>query len=1503
MKNGSRALRGLTALALTLSVPGLVLPKAQSDDVAFTTESYPKVDGSVVAQPLAVAYERAFTSVDVARSDTKFTDTDQAYHNLLSGAADLIVTTEPTQANLDAAQAAGVQLDVTPVADEAFVFLTNADNAVTSLTLDQVRGIYSGQITDWSQVGGTPGPITAYQRDASSSSQTGMSALVMQGAAMMSPPVVRTPTAVGWTSSTANFDGQPGAIGYSYDYYANAIWPDVANQSTGTEVKAVQIDGVAPTTAAIQSGAYPLVTPYYIVMNKDQPKNSGARKLAQAMVSSQGQDVASQAGYTPVGDASSPSPGLTTSTGPDSTALASLDQTFQVNPAIVTTTNDYVAVLGKDGSVEHCASVTRATISGLTNTDVATSLTTELRNRQDSALQKLWGTDQLVSGPSCSGQNSTDPSSSAQAEIDMTTSVTANFGNVLSVVSFWHSTNRSQDSTPAATLNVRLDTGVDLSFADLFVSGTNVASMIQAEARVDEQTILTWVDAYQANPAQQFSFTSSGATIYLPGSSGLTIPFSAHWRDVAIFNLASSATDVYSDSASTMTCPVLTYPRGDFCWTDDVTLVADLQAPSAGGNLSVPISVATQDAWRVVSATDGLVGSVTSVSGQGSASVPFVVAPNPANAARTLSIGLQVTNATTHLGHMGYIMIAQAGNLDPATPTISVANASQVAGLVPLPMDSATTVSLVWPDSSHTDLVPVGPDGSWAVATPVGMESGTVSVTTRDNHGNGLSSTATLDTSVPNAPVVSTANASEVAGTTDPGTTLSLTWPDGSVAHPVETNGTWSVPTPETMTSGTVSVIAQDAASNFSDPVQAALDTVPPGQPVITTVSVDQVTGTVSLPVDAGTIVSVTWPDGSSSGAVSVDAAGTWSVAVPASVTDLDGQVVVVASDPAGNQSRPTSVAMKAPAVDPAASALTITSDPVHVTIPACGGEPRLSSDLVTAQVAVVGPTGAPVPGASVTFSASDGLVIVQPNVTTDDTGVAAVTAMVDLATVLTGAQLTVSAQVLSDQNWVDVSNSPAQVTATTTQVPDPVRLPIASVSPADGSPVPADNSSAYSVSVDWTDGCDHPVVGQTVTFQVDGSAELSAASAQLDAQGHAEVTVTDPLSETVSVQVSATDSTGETVQVQDAPVQVSFAPPMPDPFQSSVSVATSLVEIPCGGTGGTTVTAMIKDQAAHPLANLTVLISVDGQAQASQTSIVTDSDGMVSWSVSDPDPETVTMTVQVQSGDTVYDLANSPITLTFVPGCTPPSSSSLWFVVSQGPKVADDQDAYTVTVYAKDVNGGAVKGLTDQLSVSSSNQAVTTTPLTDQNNGSYVCQVTADQAGVFPLRVTMKYPDGTLRDLANSPADLTFVATWSTTLAASTDSITTPVRLADGQDAYTVTADISARIGVSDAAPLAGQASLLSIREALATDDSSALPDGVEVSAFTETRPGVYTAKVTSSQVGRYDIVVAWQERGTDGVRSKSVSVNFGTAEDVAVAQSSPSASTSKRRAHRRAS
>ena len=255
-------------------------------------DTMPRVDASLATQPLMDAYVKYFADEDIL-TDVKnnYTNTHPAYEKLVNNETDLIVVTEPSEEELKMAHDAGVELTITKVVNEGFVFFVNAQNPVNGLTIEEIVDIYSGEVNYWNEVGGNNSKIIPYQRPINSGSQTGMLSLVMKDVPMRTPTSEEAIESMGGIIDiVADYDNNIDGIGYSYYYYANVMYhtPDI---------KFLAIDGIDPTYETIGNGTYPLMTAYYIVTRSDADEKTLAFK--DLLLSDEGMRVAEEAGYVP----------------------------------------------------------------------------------------------------------------------------------------------------------------------------------------------------------------------------------------------------------------------------------------------------------------------------------------------------------------------------------------------------------------------------------------------------------------------------------------------------------------------------------------------------------------------------------------------------------------------------------------------------------------------------------------------------------------------------------------------------------------------------------------------------------------------------------------------------------------------------------------------------------------------------------------------------------------------------------------------------------------------------------------------------------------------------------------------------------------------------------------------------------------------------------------------------------------------------------------------------
>ncbi len=276
-----------------------VTPTDEQELFVFTRENFPTLNGSTSCVPLA----QAMASVLLGETREQVSDlisfskTTASYRALMAGDADLLIAAEPAQSILEEKETAGFDWKMEPFATDALVFVISADNPVDSITTEQLQKIYTGEITNWSELGGDDVAITAFQRNAEAGSQTLMLKLVMGDLPMMEAPSEQVVISMeGLVDAVRGYDEHDaGAIGYTVYYYANDM-----NMADG--LKLLSIDGVASSAASIRSGDYPFLNPYYVIMAADTAADSPTAVLFDWLIGPEGQSLVAKEGYVSILD-------------------------------------------------------------------------------------------------------------------------------------------------------------------------------------------------------------------------------------------------------------------------------------------------------------------------------------------------------------------------------------------------------------------------------------------------------------------------------------------------------------------------------------------------------------------------------------------------------------------------------------------------------------------------------------------------------------------------------------------------------------------------------------------------------------------------------------------------------------------------------------------------------------------------------------------------------------------------------------------------------------------------------------------------------------------------------------------------------------------------------------------------------------------------------------------------------------------------------------------------
>ncbi len=285
-----------TTTTATATTVGTTTATSASPPAYDWVKYLPRMDGSTSTIPLEAGIRAALLGISQEEAEKQVThnSTYGSYENLLNGDCDLIFTVQMSDEQVQNALDRGIELEQVPIAAEGFVFVVNANNPVNSLTQQQLRDIYAGKITNWKQVGGNDAPIAAYQRNETSGSQNYIK-IFMGDTPLMEPITDFVPSTMGaLMDAVAYYDNAENAIGYSVYAYAADMY------GNGDEIKFIHVDGVEPTKETMANGSYPLLSYNYAVYRKTTASHSSAYRMAQWLVTDEGQAAVQAAGYVPV---------------------------------------------------------------------------------------------------------------------------------------------------------------------------------------------------------------------------------------------------------------------------------------------------------------------------------------------------------------------------------------------------------------------------------------------------------------------------------------------------------------------------------------------------------------------------------------------------------------------------------------------------------------------------------------------------------------------------------------------------------------------------------------------------------------------------------------------------------------------------------------------------------------------------------------------------------------------------------------------------------------------------------------------------------------------------------------------------------------------------------------------------------------------------------------------------------------------------------------------------
>ncbi|PBY17045.1 Ig-like domain-containing protein [Pseudomonas aeruginosa] len=822
------------------------------------------------------------------------------------------------------------------------------------------------------------------------------------------------------------------------------------------------------------------------------------------------------------------------------------------------------------------------------------------------------------------------------------------------------------------------------------------------------------------------------------------------------------------------------------------------------GNASPPAQVTAPDTTAPAPATDVQVapdgssvtgkaepGSTVGVDtdGDGQPDTTVVVGPGgsfevPLNP--PLTNGETVTVIVTDpAGNNSTPVTAEAPDF-PDAPQVNASNGSVLSGTA----EAGVTIVITDGNGNPIGQTSADANGSWSFTPGSQLPDGTVvNVVARDAAGNSSPATSiTVDGVAPNAPVVEPSNGSELSGTAEPGSSVTLT--DGN-GNPIgqttaDANGNWSFTPSTPLPDGTVvNVVARDAAGNSSPPASVTVDAVAPATP-----TVDPSNGTtLSGTAEPGATVTLTDGNGNPIGQVTADGSGNWTF-TPSTPLPNGTVVNATATDPSGNASSPASVTVDAvapatPVVNPSnGTTLSGTAEPgATVTLTDGNGNP-------IGQVTADGsgnwsftPT-TPLPNGTVvnaTATDASGNTSAGSSVTVDSVAPATPVINPSNGTTLSGTAEPGTSVTLTDGNGNPIGQVTADGSGNWSFTPS---TPL-----ADGTVVnatatePAGNTSGQgSTTVDAIAPAT-PTVNLSNGSSLSGTAEPGSTVILTDGNGNpiAEVTAdgsgnwtytpSTPIANGTVVNVVAQDAAGNSSPPATVTVD-SSAPPAPVINPSNGVVISGTAEagatVPLTDAGGNPIGQVTADGSGNwsftpgtPLANGTVIVATATDPTGNtgpQAATTVDAVAPPAPVIDPSNGTTISGTAEAGAKVILTDGNGNPIGETtadgsgnwsFTPG-TPLANGTVVNAVAQDPAGnTGPQGSTTVDAVAPNTpvvnpsNGNLLNGTAEPGS---------TVTLTD-GNGNPIGQTTADGSGNWSFTPGSQLPNGTVVNVTASDA------------------------------------------------------------------------------------------------------------------------------------------------------
>lgn len=285
-RGSSSLFRGGGLLAVALMFTGCPASKPAGPEIPPVSEGKVSIRGSntfgeELAPRLIAAFKKEHPK---AEFELESKATVYGFAALLAGKCDLAAASRPPlKEEVELARMREIEMSDYVVGSYTVAIVVNAANPVANLTKDQVRGIFTGEIKNWKDVGGPDAPVKLFIRDPVAGTHLGFKELALGNSPYGTDAKMFTDYA-GIAKAVAE---ETGGIGYTSLELA---------KSAGT--KAVSVGGVEPSVTTVHAGNYPYSRVVKLYSNKAR-ESALTKNFVQFILSDKGKAIVTETGFTP----------------------------------------------------------------------------------------------------------------------------------------------------------------------------------------------------------------------------------------------------------------------------------------------------------------------------------------------------------------------------------------------------------------------------------------------------------------------------------------------------------------------------------------------------------------------------------------------------------------------------------------------------------------------------------------------------------------------------------------------------------------------------------------------------------------------------------------------------------------------------------------------------------------------------------------------------------------------------------------------------------------------------------------------------------------------------------------------------------------------------------------------------------------------------------------------------------------------------------------------------